>query len=60
MFWLDREHRAAAFPSHYRPALRVILAALDLSEATFTTVPVRSAPPRPEIHALRPGDVRKT
>ena len=46
VFWQDRDHRAAAFPSHYRPALRVILAALDLSEAIFTTVPVRAAPPR--------------
>lgn len=42
--WQDRDHRTAAFPSHYRPALRVILAALDLPETIFTTVPARAAP----------------
>ena len=42
--WPDRDHRAAAFPSHYRPALRVILAALDLPETIFTAVPARAAP----------------
>ncbi len=53
VFWQDRDHRAAAFPSHYRPALRVILAALDLSEAIFTTVPARAAPPRNSLCAPR-------
>ena len=32
VFAQDRDHRVAAFPSHYRPALRAILAALDLPE----------------------------
>ena len=45
VFWPDRDHRAAAFPSHYRPALRVILAALNLPETIFTAVPARAAPP---------------
>ena len=44
VFWQDRDHRAAAFPSHYRPALRVTLAALDLPETIFTAVPARAAP----------------
>ena len=44
VFWQDRDHRAAAFPSHYRPALRVILEALDLPETIFTAVPARAAP----------------
>ena len=42
--WQDHDHRTAAFPSHYRPALRVILAALDLPETIFTAVPARAAP----------------
>ena len=46
VFWQDRDHRAAAFPSHYRPALRVILAALDLPATIFAAVPARAAPRR--------------
>ena len=42
VFWQDRDHRAGAFPSHYRPALRVILAALDLPATIFTAVSARA------------------
>ena len=53
VFAPDRDHRVAAFPSHDRPALRAILAALDLPETIFTTLPVRAAPPRNSLCAPR-------
>lgn len=53
MFAYDRDHRVAAFPSHYRPALSAILATLDLPETIFTTPPVRDAPPRNSLCAPR-------
>ena len=53
VFAQDRDHRVAAFPRHYRPALRAILAALDLPETIFTTLPVRAAPLRNSLCAPR-------
>ncbi len=44
VLWQDETHRYVAFPHHYYPALRVILAALDVTEAMYSPVPARAAP----------------
>lgn len=44
VLWRDDGHRYLAVPAAHRPALRVILQALGVSEAIYTTVPARAAP----------------
>ena len=44
VLWQDPTHRYVAIPAAHRPALRVILQALALSETIYTTLPARAAP----------------
>ncbi len=44
VLWQDADHRYLSVPVAHRPALRVTLTALGLSETIFTHVPARAAP----------------
>ena len=44
VLWRDDGHRYLSVPAVHRPALRIILQALGVSEAIYTTVPARAAP----------------
>jgi hypothetical protein len=44
VLWRDDGHRYLSVPAAHRPALRVILQALGVSEAIDTPAPARAAP----------------
>ncbi len=44
VLWRDATHRYLAVPAAHRPAVRVILQALALTETIYTLVPARAAP----------------